>query len=180
MDKIFGLPAHPFLVHIPVVLLPLSAIGVVLMAVRPAWHRRYRWVVLAVGVVGALGATLAASAGEELESRIIAVEGPQAAASWQRHADLGDTARTVALVYVVILAIFVALPWWLERRAAATPPSTSQGEVRTRSAGPTWAVIAVSIVAVVAAVGCVTTVGLAGHSGSKSVWEDYVAKTGDG
>jgi hypothetical protein len=55
MDKLFGLPAHPFLVHVPIVLLPLSAIGVVLMAVRPSWHRSYRWVVLAIGVVGALG-----------------------------------------------------------------------------------------------------------------------------
>ncbi len=55
MDTLFGLPAHPLLVHIPIVLLPLAAIGVIVMLIKPEWHRRYRWVVLAMGVVGALG-----------------------------------------------------------------------------------------------------------------------------
>jgi hypothetical protein len=43
VDTISGLPAHPLLVHIPVVLLPLAALGVVGMALRSSWHRRYRW-----------------------------------------------------------------------------------------------------------------------------------------
>jgi uncharacterized membrane protein len=59
MDTLFGLPAHPLLVHIPIVLLPLAAIGVIVMLIKPAWHRRYRWIVLAMGIVGALGAAFA-------------------------------------------------------------------------------------------------------------------------
>ena len=43
MDNITGLPAHPLLVHIPVVLLPLAAIGVVFLIVRRTWYVRYRW-----------------------------------------------------------------------------------------------------------------------------------------
>ena len=75
MDKLFGLPAHPFLVHVPVVLLPLTAIGVMVMAIRPAWHQRFRWAILATGAEGTLGIVLAASAGEQLEGRSIRVEG---------------------------------------------------------------------------------------------------------
>ena len=58
MDTISGLPAHPLLVHVPVVLLPLAAVGVIVMLIRPAWHRRYRWAVLTIGAVGTLGAIL--------------------------------------------------------------------------------------------------------------------------
>ena len=127
MDTIFGLPAHPLLVHIPIALLPLAAIGVLVMAARPAWHRRYRWAVLAIGLIGTLGAVLAASAGERLEERVVAVEGADAASSWERHAQLGDTARNVALVFAVVLALFVLLPWWLERRTSANRTSAQPG-----------------------------------------------------
>src|SRR6478735_1830999 len=70
MDKLFGLPAHPFLVHIPIVLLPLAAIGTVAIVARRTWYHSYRWIVLTIAAVGTLGAVLAASAGEELEGRI--------------------------------------------------------------------------------------------------------------
>ena len=81
MKTIFGLPAHPLLVHIPVVLLPLAAVGAVMMAVRPAWNARYRWAVLVLGAVGAVGVVLAADAGQSLQEQIVAVEGREAARS---------------------------------------------------------------------------------------------------
>ncbi|GAA4243047.1 DUF2231 domain-containing protein [Dactylosporangium darangshiense] len=37
LDKINGLPVHPLVVHAAVALLPLAAIGVIAIAVRPAW-----------------------------------------------------------------------------------------------------------------------------------------------
>jgi hypothetical protein len=36
MDTISGLPAHPLLVHIPVILIPVAAVGVIIMAIKPA------------------------------------------------------------------------------------------------------------------------------------------------
>ncbi len=190
MDKIFGLPAHPLLVHIPVVLLPLAAIGVVAMAIRPAWHARYRWIVLGLGAVGAIGAVLAASAGEELERRIVAVEGPDAAATWARHAELGDTARTTALIFFVIIAAYVFVPWWLERRKSTHGPLTGTGTVGAAAyvddrprpdRNPVRALrIAVTVLALLGAAATVRSVVLAGHTGSQSVWQDYVKKTGAG
>lgn len=177
MDTLFGLPAHPLLVHIPIVLLPLAAIGVVVMAIRASWHRRYRWVVLGMGAAGALGTILAAQAGEELERRIIGVEGAEAASSWERHTGLGETARNVAIVFLVVLVAFVFLPWWNERRSlapdasgSATPPAASRN-IRI-------ATVVMSALAILASIGTVVTVIRAGHTGSKSVWEDYVRDTG--
>ncbi|MGB5760306.1 MAG: DUF2231 domain-containing protein [Acidimicrobiales bacterium] len=75
MKSFFGIPAHPLLLHIPAVLLPLAVVGVVFMVIRPTWHQRYRWPVLAIGFIGALGAILATSAGESLAEQITANEG---------------------------------------------------------------------------------------------------------
>ena len=173
MDTLFGLPAHPLLVHVPIVLLPLAAIGVVVMLIRPSWHRRYRWVVLGLGVAGALGATLAAQAGEELENRVIAVEGREAAGRWHHHAELGDTSRNVALLFLVVLLVFVFLPWWQERRI-------NQVDQDGMAPGRSLRVLAisVSVLAVLTSVGTVVTIVQAGHTGSKSVWDSYVHDTG--
>ena len=38
IDKLFGIPAHPLIVHIPVVLVPLAAVGAVLALVVPRWR----------------------------------------------------------------------------------------------------------------------------------------------
>src|SRR5689334_6984120 len=110
MNTIFGLPAHPLLVHIPVVLLPLAAIGVVFMTIKQSWHQRFRWAVLAIGAVGTIGAVLAANAGESLEHRIEAVDGREAARAWRDHVEQGDTARTFALLFGGALIVFVLVP----------------------------------------------------------------------
>ncbi len=162
MRSVFGVPAHPLLVHLPVVLLPLAALGVLVMALRPSWHRRYRWAVLAVGTVGTVGAILAASAGESLEGQIEAKEGRAAAAGWEDHAGMGDTARLFAIVLLTALALFVFVPWFLERR--------QHHHDAARSAGPRWVGPALAAVALVASAASVYTVIQAGHSGAKAAW----------
>ena len=54
-SEINGLPIHPLIVHVPVVLVPLSLIGVAAALVRPAWKR---WMLPLVTV--ALGASVVA------------------------------------------------------------------------------------------------------------------------
>ncbi|MEO6123453.1 MAG: DUF2231 domain-containing protein [Ilumatobacteraceae bacterium] len=173
MDTLFGLPAHPFLVHIPIVLLPVAAIGVVLMVIKRRWYERYRWVVLAIGAVGTVGAILAADAGEALESRIVAVVGRAKASSWEHHADLGDTAQTFAIVFFIVLAAFVLVPWIMERFGSSSHETGGTSRHRVLY-------IVLAALAVIGAAGSVTTIIQAGHTGSKSVWEEYVAKTSNG
>lgn len=160
MKSFFGIPAHPLFVHIPAVLLPLAAIGVVFMVIKPAWHQRYRWAVLAIGFVGTLGVILAAQAGESLEEQITAKEGFAAAAGWEDHAQAGETARLFAIIFFVLLALFILVPWFLERRAATATPK----------AMPIWAVRLLAVLVLAGSAGTVVTVILAGHSGAKAVW----------
>lgn len=160
MKTFFGIPAHPLLVHVPAVLLPLAAIGVVMMVIKPAWHERYRWAVLAIGFVGVVGAILAASAGESLGDRIRSTKG-RAAGSWGDHAAAGETARTFAIIFFIVLAAFILVPWYLERRRTHNQSTLTL---------PKWASTAMAVLVLAGSVGTVVTVILAGHSGAKAVW----------
>jgi uncharacterized membrane protein len=51
-----SLPTHPLLVHIPVVVLPLAAIGGLAMAIRSAWFDRFGVAVAALAGAGCVGA----------------------------------------------------------------------------------------------------------------------------
>ena len=57
--NIFGLPLHPLVVHAAVVLLPLAALGALLIAVSKRARKRYGWQVVLCSFV-ATGAVIAA------------------------------------------------------------------------------------------------------------------------
>ena len=70
LETLGGLPTHPLVVHLPVVLVPLATIGVVLMVIFPKLQQRLGVAVAAIAGVGFLGALLAVGSGEELESSL--------------------------------------------------------------------------------------------------------------
>jgi hypothetical protein len=41
INRMFGLPAHPLLVHAAVVLVPLAAVSFIITGVREVWRRAY-------------------------------------------------------------------------------------------------------------------------------------------
>lgn len=185
MDIISGLPAHPLLTHIPVILLPLAVLGVVVMVIKPSWHQRYRWAVLAVASVGAIGTIFVAQAGEKLEEMIIAIEGEAASSGWEAHSQAGETARTFALLFLLTVLIFVLVPFFMERKAKAAANASPAGRPaaaggdgvaapRTSTVGPVWLRLALAVLVLAGATGSLITVIQAGHSGSKSVWQEVV------
>ncbi len=165
MDSIFGLPAHPFFVHIPVVLIPLAAVGVIVMTIRTSWWERYKWATLTVAGVGAVGAIISAGTGEELEE---AVEDTAPRQLLSAHVEAGEVSRTVSILFfVVLLAGVVVLPWLMRRRNGGAAACASH--VMT---SPRWLRNVVSLVLVVVALGASWAVYDAGHTGAKSVWSD--------
>jgi hypothetical protein len=168
MDELFGLPAHPLVVHLPVVLLPLAVVGVAAMMVRPAWYRHFRWPVLVITAVGALGAIFAANSGEALEERVEDSASGAVREAIEEHAEAGETARTLAIVFLVAVAAYVVIPWWLERRARRT---TSTADAAPDGA-PSWMRAVLMAVVALAAVGSLVTIVDAGHSGADSVWNE--------
>ncbi|MCU1380587.1 MAG: hypothetical protein JWN29_3570 [Acidimicrobiales bacterium] len=146
ISKLFGLPAHPLLVHIPIVLLPLVAIGTLAIAVVPAWRRRFGWVVVGMAVAALVGVQLALGSGEALEPHV------ERNAVLHRHTELASSLRPMALVLLVLVLALVLID--------------------RRSVGPRWLVPVVAVLAVLS--GGVTTYRLAevGHNGAKASWGD--------
>lgn len=169
MDQIFGLPAHPLLVHVPVVLLPLAGFGALVTFLRRSWYEQYRWAVLFVGGVGMLGAVLAAGSGEELERQVRATDGVEAVRAVHEHAEAGDTARGVAIVFFLALAVYVVVPWFVDRRNTAARTGGGGGELTL----PTWTRPVMMAVVAITAVASLVTIVDAGHSGAERAWEAY-------
>ena len=177
MNSIFGIPAHPLFVHIPVVLIPLAAFGVVVMVIRPTWWERYKWATLAVSGAGMLGSIVAASSGEGLEDAVRADSNRELL---RDHVGAGETARTVSIVFFAVLFVaVVVLPWWTNRQAQQANASSVGGNAAS-AGSPRWWRSVVSIVLVGTALGSAWTVYDAGHSGAKSVWSDVKVGEGEG
>lgn len=143
-----GVPAHPLLVHAVVVLIPLAAVGAVAVAVRPAWERAYGPLVAALALGGAVTATLARFAGEELEDLIEISPGFEPVI--EQHERFG------------LFTMWASWPFALLAVAAAVLVWRGRG-VRVVGA----------LAAVAGTVAVVATV-LAGHSGAAAVWADVV------
>ncbi|MEV4388804.1 DUF2231 domain-containing protein, partial [Micromonospora sp. NPDC049580] len=60
-DTVNGLPLHPLVVHAVVVLLPLAALGVAALAVRPSWRGRYGGLVVLITALATAAIPLATS-----------------------------------------------------------------------------------------------------------------------
>jgi len=161
LEKIFGLPAHPLLVHAPVILIPLCAIGAIWIAVSPTWRHRIGWivVVLAGGAVGA--SQLAAGSGEALQDAM-----DKDTALVERHAELGET--FVWFAFAFFLAVLALMVWdTMQRRKA----SAAGEEPDLRGLGRSGTAIVLGILVVVTALGATFRVYQVGHSGAESVWE---------
>ncbi|MCB0957256.1 MAG: DUF2231 domain-containing protein [Ilumatobacteraceae bacterium] len=164
LSTLFGLPAHPLLVHIPVVLVPLAAVIAVVFAIRADWLDRFGWMLVAVSGVGAIGAVLAAGSGEELEHSV------KRSAALADHAEMGDAARAVSLVFFLVVVAVVGLRWFARRRATAAEASSADngfwGFVRSRAGA-----VLMAVLLVVSAGAATYTVVAAGHQGAKVTWE---------
>ncbi|GAA4901246.1 hypothetical protein GCM10025789_19880 [Tessaracoccus lubricantis] len=147
LEDILGLPAHPLFVHLPVVLLPLSALGIFALTLKPAWRPRFAIVVLGVLALGALGAVGAWATGDDLAAKVgLPVQ----------HSELGMWTTLAAVVLLVVGGIWL----WRVRRA---DPASERGVFG-------WVVSALALVVLV-------LITLTGHSGATAAWSGVEGAT---
>ena len=65
-----GLPAHPLIIHVPVVLIPLSVLGALACIARPKWFDRYGILLCLCAIVAMSSIFLAMQAGAALSSAL--------------------------------------------------------------------------------------------------------------
>ena len=109
-----GLPLHPLLVHAVVVLLPLAAVGSIVIALYPKWRRRYWLPVLVLAVLGIGAVPITTQAGEELYNNI-KVANPELA----HHRDLGNGLLPYAIAFGVMLVLLLVVGRIADRERAA-------------------------------------------------------------
>lgn len=156
-----GIPLHPLIVHAVVVLLPLSALGTVLIAVRPAWRRRFGVAVAALTVVAVAAVPVAQQTGEQLEEMLKAQQNPLV----QQHSELGESLLPYAITFGALVLALVLAGWLADRRTrsahAASAPRRGFWQVL---------VVPLAILAVLSAAVTTVRVVQVGHSGSAAVW----------
>jgi uncharacterized membrane protein len=163
LEKLFGLPAHPLLVHLPVVLIPLTGLVAIVFAFKPAWLDRFGWALVAVTGVGALGGILAAGSGEGLQA-IQERSGRTISEAADEHFELGETARNMGILFFLIVLAVVALRWYARTRGGTEGIWT---KVNSKAAA-----IVMSVALVLSAGAATYSISKAGHQGAKLVWED--------
>ena len=147
-----GLPLHPLAVHAAVVLLPLAALGLIALILKPGLRSHYLWAVAGALVAGVGATVVAVAAGKQL-AVITGIS--------EEHRRYGD------MLQIVSLALLVVAAWWLwQQRIHHGGRALINGATVLGSGSETIAAIGTLVLAVVALI----LTGLVGHSGATAVW----------
>ncbi len=141
MYDVFGLPLHPLVVHAVVVLLPLSALGLIACVLFGRLRRGYAGLSLLGLVAGTGAAWVAALSGHALADQ---VGTPAAHMAW------GEWLPRVATATLVVAAV-----WYFLQRGKAEPDSMTKG---------------LGILTALLSVASVALTVIVGHSGATAVW----------
>ncbi|CRK57095.1 hypothetical protein [Alloactinosynnema sp. L-07] len=148
-----GLPLHPLIVHLVVILIPAAALGTIMIALWPAARARLGWIVVGAAALAALLTPFTANSGKKLAARLPEQE------LINTHERLGDL-----MIYFTVPVFVIALGLMLVHRAAnsAQPPSWTKA-----------ALIVVAILSVGAGVAATVHVYRVGEAGARAVWDGF-------
>jgi uncharacterized membrane protein len=153
LTSLFGLPAHPLLVHIPVVLIPLCAVGAVLMC-WPRVRSSLGWWICGLLVVTGIATQLAISSGHSLEDHV------RDSQLVHEHTRIGENIRPWLLLMFVALVGVMLVDRVRRRRKdedGRRDPLLAAG-------------VALAVLSIVFSAVSVYWIYRIGHSGSKAVW----------
>ncbi len=154
MESILGLPAHPLLVHAPVVLVPLATLFALVVAVVPRLGRRTAWALAAAAAVCLIATQLAVSSGYAFDDLVAG------AVDTDEHRGLGETTRNLVLLFFVSAAARAGLGALTvtEDRRWLVPATRVSSAVATLSS-------------IMATIWMVRT----GHEGARLVWDGVLS-----
>ena len=165
LDSLFGLPAHPLVVHIAVVLVPLAALGTIAIAFWGAARRRIGWIVVALAFVAFVGCFLAKQSGEALQNSV------RNTAAVNAHVEMADGGTVAGLAVFIgaagVMVVDLIVGQRTKRKQSALP---------LQKQAP---MIVGALAVLLALFGSVRIIQI-GHSGAKSTWENTKVVTESG
>ena len=160
MWVIDGIPLHPLVVHAVVVLLPLAALGAVVIAVRRSWRRTFGVPVLLLALVGVATVPMATTTGTQLWAALGA-RNPLIGV----HAERAAWLLPVAVTFLVLLGGAVLTELAAARAEVGAHAAPPAGPTRHR------VITGLSVLAALAGLAVTAVVGWVGHAGSVVVWQ---------
>ncbi|QZY46745.1 DUF2231 domain-containing protein [Mycolicibacterium austroafricanum] len=162
MDTFFGLPAHPLVAHLTVVAIPVAALLVVVVALRPRVSPLVKITTLALAALSVVLVPLMESSGEALEERVVE------SAAVERHTEMGETLTPWVIgLFVTIVAVLV-----LDRVRSRTARDSRS---RSGVGGSTLLAVGLAVLSVAVAAGAVVQTVRIGHSGAEATWSTVTA-----
>lgn len=152
MDLITGLPIHPLINHGVAVLVPLAAIGALLVMFIPKLRRAYAPLVLMTVLFATLSSFIATQSGEALSERVGL---PNA------HATQGERLSYAVLAFAILFTL-----WFVLERS---------DRIREVLANLFKRVLKV-VISITAISSFILTI-LVGHSGAEATWKDRIVQT---
>lgn len=120
-EEVAGLPAHPLLVHVSVVLIPLFAFAAAGYALLPGVRVRIRWLVAALALAAPVAAVFTKLSGDALLARLQRrnLTSPEILSKIASHQELGNRTMWAAILLGLVVAAYLVLlpgpiaPGWL-------------------------------------------------------------------
>jgi hypothetical protein len=161
-EEFLGIPAHPLLVHAPVVFVPLLATLAIAYALVPFVRPHTRWVLALLALATPISALLAKLSGDAFFARLDArgAISEEYYAKLEAHREFGTFTlyATIALAVLTLALVYVVGPRVAAARAAGG------------SGSPRLLALVLGALSVVAAAVSLYYVIRTGDSGAKAVW----------
>ncbi|WP_035857503.1 DUF2231 domain-containing protein [Cryptosporangium arvum] len=173
-EKVFGLPAHPLVVHAAVVLVPIAVLSAFAYVLVPRLRPKIGWVLALSSLSGAGASIVAAETGDRLAKFLGGSE------AINEHGGFGlDTRNMAVLLAVVAVVLLIVERTRANRREPMRGYERDQwgmvGEPPPANSSGSTVLTVVSVVLMVAllatAVGAAVSVAQAGDTGARMVWE---------
>ena len=146
MNSIGGLPAHILLVHVVVIILPLTAAAAILGSIWPRAQRKFTFLTPLGALVGLISVPLTVAAGQSL---VQALGGTTPALA--RHITLASRVLPLSIALFLVTAGQWAYLRFLRPRR--------------------WVTVAIAALVIVVAAATTAQVVLTGDAGSRAVWQ---------
>jgi hypothetical protein len=167
-----GIPAHPLFAHVPVVLIPLAAVGAAAM-LWPSVRDRIGWFVVGAVFIAGIFTQLTISAGQGLKEFV------HRTALVRQHTRMGENIRPwVLLMFLALLGVML-----LARRARRQANETTiEGAPATKSGRDALKVAGIAVAALSIVFSAMATYWIyrIGDSGAKAVWAPTQVKIDKG
>lgn len=152
MEQLFDLPAHPLLVHVPVVVVPVVTLALVWWVLIPKRPKGLPLVTVVLALVAGLGLMLASSSGEALVEAFSYLRDEPFV---REHIKASEAAR----LWGVITMGLVVVGYFAKRLVGRVPVLATVSKV-------------VLVAALGASISATAFTAQAGHNGAKARWID--------